>query len=73
MNIQGRYAHKKFYTFEINPRFSGTTYFRALAGINEPDLLICKYLQGESISKRIRPVPGKFLRGLFEKFIPNNL
>ncbi len=71
VNIQGRFHQGKFYTFEINPRFSGTTYFRALAGINEPDLLIRKYVLGESVSRDIRPASGKILRGLFEKFIPD--
>lgn len=71
LNIQGRYAQGKFYTFEINPRFSGTTYFRALSGVNEPDLLIRKYVLKERLPGNIQPASGKILRGLFEKFIPN--
>lgn len=70
INIQGRYAKGKFYTFEINPRFSGTTYQRALAGVNEPDLCIRKYVLKEILPKTIRPRSGMILRGLFEKFIP---
>lgn len=69
VNVQGRYVDGKFYTFEINPRFSGTTYFRALAGVNEPDLYIGKYVLGQSVPKKVMPKPGKILRGLFEKFI----
>lgn len=30
--------------FEINPRFSGTTYMRALLGYNEVEFMICKVL-----------------------------
>lgn len=71
LNIQGRYMKGKFYTFEINPRFSGTTYQRALAGINEPDLCIRQQVLGEKISGNIKPRRGRILRGLFEKFIPD--
>lgn len=69
INVQGRYTQGKFYTFEINPRFSGTTYFRALAGVNEPDLFISKYVLGRKVPLKPRPAKGKILRGLFEKFI----
>ena len=47
-NIQGRLTDKGFVVFEINPRFSGTTAFRAVAGLNEPDLYIQHYLYGHS-------------------------
>lgn len=69
INVQGRYTKGKFYTFEINPRFSGTTYFRALAGVNEPDLYISQYVLGQKVPLKPRPAAGKILRGLFEKFI----
>jgi carbamoyl-phosphate synthase large subunit len=36
LNIQLRIKDDKPYAFEINPRFSGTTIFRAHLGINEP-------------------------------------
>lgn len=35
LNIQGRLKAGVFYPFEINPRHSGTSYFRALSGVNE--------------------------------------
>ena len=38
LNIQGRVRDGVFLPFEINPRFSASTYLRALAGFNEPDL-----------------------------------
>lgn len=40
LNIQCRFVDGEVIVFEINPRFSGTTSLRAIAGINEPELLI---------------------------------
>lgn len=68
INVQLRFVNGKVYPFEINPRFSGTTAFRALAGYNEPDILIRHYLLGESIG----PVSHKYgvvMRGLVERFV----
>lgn len=70
LNIQCRFVDNKVYPFEINPRFSGTTYMRALAGVNEPDLLIRKYILEEDIPKNITAKEGLMLRGLEELFIP---
>jgi carbamoyl-phosphate synthase large subunit len=70
LNIQGRRLAGIFYIFEINPRFSGTTYFRALAGVNEPDLLIRKYVLGDNLPEGIYAAPGRAMRGLYEKFVP---
>ena len=69
LNIQCRFVDDKVYLFEINPRLSGTTYIRALAGNNEPDLLIRKYVLGEDIQKHIQIKEGLILRGLEETFI----
>jgi len=69
INIQCRFVDNKLYPFEINPRFSGTTFMRALAGVNEPDLFIRKYLLKETLSKDIIPNEGLVLRGLEESFI----
>lgn len=38
LNFQGRLVGGKFYIFEINPRFSGTSFMRSLSGFNEADL-----------------------------------
>ena len=46
---QCRYVGDQVVTFEINPRFSGTTFIRALAGYNEPDLLLRREVLGESV------------------------
>ncbi|MFC2138729.1 ATP-grasp domain-containing protein, partial [Bacteroidota bacterium] len=40
INIQCRFFQNKVYVFEINPRFSGTTSLRAIAGYNEPEILL---------------------------------
>ncbi len=69
LNIQCRFVDNTVYPFEINPRFSGTTYMRALAGVNEPDLLIRKYVLKEAIPKNIVPKTGLILRGLEEMYI----
>lgn len=50
LNFQCRKQNNKVFLFEINPRFSGTTYARALAGFNEPHLL------GQSIINDL-PIP----------------
>lgn len=68
-NVQVRVVGDEVLPFEINPRFSGTTGFRALAGHNEPDILIRHHLLGE-------PVPavsyrcGPALRGLADWLPP---
>lgn len=69
INIQCRYVDGIVYPFEINPRFSGTTYMRSLAGINEPDLFIRKHFLNEDIPPVPHPKKGLVLRGLVEKFI----
>ena len=40
LNFQGRLVGDKFYVFEINPRFSGTSFMRALSGFNEANLWV---------------------------------
>ena len=39
-NFQGRLVGRFFVVFELNPRFSGTTPFRAAVGFNDVDLVI---------------------------------
>lgn len=48
-NFQFRVRGGKPYVFEINARCSGTTYFRALAGVNEPLLIADHLLDGKPI------------------------
>ncbi len=47
LNIQCRFINGKPMIMEINPRLSGTTSIRAMAGYNEPEMLIRYYLYGE--------------------------
>lgn len=49
INIQTRLTPKGAVTFEINPRFSGTTVFRAKLGFNEPEAIIKNFLLNEEI------------------------
>lgn len=70
INIQCRVVAGVVMPFEINPRFSGTTYLRALAGINEPDLLIRKYIIGRRLAAHYTPQLGLVVRGMDEMFIP---
>jgi carbamoyl-phosphate synthase large subunit len=72
LNIQGRWNGNRFVTFEINPRFSGTTPMRALAGFNEPEILIAAYLGLPQLEKTVKIQKGTCLRGLYEYFIPAN-
>lgn len=68
LNVQGRVRDGILLPFEINPRFSASTYLRALAGLNEVDMFI-KHLQ---TGKRPDPVtikPGWYLRSLTEQFV----
>jgi carbamoyl-phosphate synthase large subunit len=69
LNIQCRFVNGKVYVFEINPRYSGTTSFRAIVGLNEPELMIRKHLLKEEIERHSTFKEGYILRGLDETFI----
>lgn len=66
VNIQCRLVGNEVFTFEINPRFSGTTSIRAMVGYNEPDVLIRKDVLGESIPKRFEYREATIMRALAE-------
>lgn len=70
INVQGRVRGGSLLPFEINPRFSASTYLRALAGFNEIDMLLRFLGHGEV---PVRPVlrPGWYLRSLTERFVPD--
>jgi len=59
MNIQGRVKDGVLYPFEINPRFSASTYLRTLAGFNEIDM----YLQ--FVLNEVSPPETPIKRGLY--------
>jgi carbamoyl-phosphate synthase large subunit len=71
LNIQCRIHEGELVVFEINPRFSGTSLLRALAGFNEPDLLIRLHVLGEDVERGFRYRHGTVLRGLSEAFYPD--
>ena len=71
LNIQCRMHNGDVYIFEINPRFSGTTSFRAMAGFNEPDILVRRYVLGLGLpAGRVKYKRGMILRALQEEFMP---
>ena len=49
INIQAKMIENKPKIFEINPRFSATCPIRAVAGINEPDIVFRNFVLGEEI------------------------
>lgn len=69
INIQLRFVDGKCRVFEINPRYSGTSSFRAMVGYNEPDIMIRKYLLGETIEPHFPYKEGVIMRGLDETFM----
>lgn len=60
-------ANGEPYLFEINPRFSGTTYMRAMFGYNEVEYIICKALAWDVPS--LAPTPGKAYRFYEERLV----
>ncbi len=68
INIQGRVRDGVLLPFEINPRFSASTYLRAMAGFNEVDILI-KFIQSGIAPQQPSIKPGWYLRSLTEQYI----
>lgn len=69
LNIQGRVDHRgAFLPFEINPRHSGTTFLRTLAGFNEPHILLQRCL-GDPATVTLAIRKGYYLRGLAEQSV----
>lgn len=69
INVQGRLRDGVLIPFEINPRFSASSYLRSLAGHNELDWLLRYLARGDAIV----PPPvleGWYLRSLTETFVP---
>ncbi|MFN5169122.1 MAG: ATP-grasp domain-containing protein [Cyclobacteriaceae bacterium] len=68
LNVQGRVRNGVLIPFEINPRFSASTYLRTMAGFNEVDFFLRHLIKGEkdfhfSVKK------GYYLRSFAEQFI----
>lgn len=65
INVQARVRNGLLIPFEVNPRFSASTYLRALAGFNEIDIYLQTILHG--VAPRPCTVnPGYYLRSLSE-------
>jgi carbamoyl-phosphate synthase large subunit len=69
MNVQCRFVAGTLYPFEVNPRFAGTTYLRAVMGFNEPDLLIRHHVLGEPLPERVEYRFGHVVRALVERVV----
>ncbi len=69
LNVQARVRNGVLITFEINPRFSASTYLRSLAGFNEVDALLAFVLFGEK-PEFVTSRPGYYLRSLNEIYVP---
>ena len=72
LNIQGRVDQGLFIPFELNPRFSASTYLRAMAGFNEVDYFIRQTVLGESVALNVSR-PGWYLRSFKEQYVPELL
>ncbi len=68
LNIQGRLKGDVFVPFEINPRFSASSYLRAMAGFNEIDIYL-RYLMGQDISFPDDVRYGYYMRSLTEQYV----
>ncbi len=69
VNVQMRLTSRGPVTFEVNPRFSGTTGMRALAGWNDAAAVVRHFLWDEAIALA-PPRPGRVLRYYDEVFVP---
>ena len=67
INIQGRVRDDIFIPFEVNPRHSGTSYLRAMAGINEPIIAI-DYYYNQILPAATSLKIGEYQRLLTEHF-----
>jgi carbamoyl-phosphate synthase large subunit len=71
INIQARVRDGQLLPFEINPRFSASTYLRAMAGFNEVDIML-RYLALGEEPKRPTIRTGWYLRSLTEQFVADD-
>jgi len=68
-NFQGRLVNELFTVFELNPRFSGSTPFRAGVGFNDVDLVIRDRLN-QHVQKPVFRAGVVVLRSLQNTFVP---
>lgn len=67
INVQGRVKDDVLMPFEINPRFSASTYLRAMAGFNEIDIYL-QYILDDVMPSTPTIKPGYYLRSLTETY-----
>ncbi len=65
LNIQCRQTDKGFMTFEINPRFSGTSSIRAMCGHNDLDMIIRQHVLKQNVGQ------AKYKCGLIIRSLQN--
>jgi len=70
LNVQCRVSGGKLYIFEVHPRFSGTSSFRADVGFNEPDVLIRNFHFGECIGRLPYQTNVAAIRALSNLVVP---
>ena len=68
LNIQGRCQKGILLPFEINPRFSATTYLRAMAGFNEVDIYLQSLINGKTTTMQ-NTRNGYYFRSFSEVFV----
>jgi carbamoyl-phosphate synthase large subunit len=69
LNIQGRVRNGVFVPFEINPRFSGSEYLRALAGVNQLHIML-QFQKTGAVDSPHSLKSGYYLRSLSEAYVP---
>ena len=69
LNVQCRVMDGEVRVFEINPRFSGTTFLRAMVGYNEPDVLLRRHLLGDAVEARFPYESALIMRSLTEDIV----
>lgn len=69
VNLQYRLVDNKVKIFEINARFSGTTYFRTLSNVNELELIIRELILNERVQQPVIK-PAQIIRYYDEMIIP---
>jgi len=70
LNIQCRVNEGRVYVFEVHPRFSGTSSFRADVGFNEPDILLRNFHLNEKFGRLYYPVNVAAIRALSNIIVP---
>lgn len=70
LNLQGRFTGKEIKIFEMNARFTGISYTRALMGFNEVEACIKAFLQTGNSGRSLSVNPDRFgVRQLADKAI----